>query len=305
MFYSTNYQRYLAEFALFAFLVVFGLAVNSQALVALGILVLSHCLPSLVLASVRQFSNVYTDPVPTLYPDGHSNFREKEVVKLISCSIMIGVSVGLLVLSLQKIAFVPLSSAYKTIILGLVYIGFELSLYLLVNITSKSTPFQKPRKSRVVRIIVAAFVLLIGLIEHQLIQDLLDVSVGLAVLSYVTYCSALGLIEVARKNIEFSPRGIGVEDVKAFLITLPGVLSVGRVYFRRVNEHEHELGLHLTLQHFLLENSEMLKDRVKRELADEFGITSVTIELCWERETAPSSSRYEPESGVIALGHES
>jgi len=311
MFYTTNYQRYVAELALFAFLVIFGLSVNSQALVALGILVLSHCLPCLVLASVRQIQKVKLgSSIPTLYPRGYINFREKEIVELISYALMIGVSVGLLALSLQKIAFVPLSAAYTTMILGLVYIAFELSVYLFVSVTSKNTPIKKPRTSRIARITVALCVMVISFIEHQLIQGLLDVAVGLGVLTYVTYSSLKALLELARKNIELTPRGITICDVKTFLAQLPGVVSVGRVYFRRINEVEHELGAHLSLEHYLLENSVALKDMIKQELAKEYGVFNVTIELQWDKKIAPKkpgnlAMSDDLGADFIALGYQS
>lgn len=313
MFYTTIYQRYLVELVLFAFLVIFGLAVNSQTLVALGILVLAHCLPSLVLASIRHLSPSQTQAVPTFYSNGFCSFREKEMVQLISCALMIGVSTGLLVLSLQKITFLPLNYANKTTILGLVYIAFELSIYAIVSITSKNTPFKKPRKSRIIRIFVAVLVIAIAHIEHQLLQDLADMVAGLGVLSYVIYTSSSTLLHVARKNIDYAPRGMAMEDIKAFLLELPGVLDIGKIYFRRVNELDHELGVHVTLEHYLLENSAILKEKIKRELADKFGILNVTIELLWEKRPAPATpSGAAPDSiytgdlnpDVIVLGHQ-
>ncbi len=320
MFYTTNYQRYLAELALFAFLVIFGLAVNSQTLIALGILVLSHCLPSLVLSSLRNLAPSHNTPVPTFYSNGFCSFREKEVVELISCALMIGVSSGLLLLSLQKITFLPLNYASKTTILGLIYIACELSIYLLVTLTSKNAPFKKPTKARVVRIVVAFLVIIIAHIEHQLLQELVDMLAGLSVLSYVIYTSAGNLLRVARKNIDYAPRGIAMEDVKVFLLNLPGVLDVGKIYFRRLNEIEHELGVHVSLEHFLLDNSTLLKEKIRRELAVEFGISSVTIELVWEKRigdaasvphsSGPETNYLDPlgldasTPGVIALGRE-
>ncbi len=291
MFYTTNYQRYLAELMLFGFLVIFGLAVNSQTLIALGILVLSHCLPSLVLATLRHLGPSESQTIPTYYSNGFCSFREKEIVQLISCALMIGVSTGLLILSLQKITFLPLNYAYKTTILGLVYIACELSIYAFVSITSKNTPIKKPRKSRVIRIVVALLVIVIAHIEHQLLQDLVDMVAGLGVLSYVTYTSAVTLLEVARKNIDYAPRGIAIEDVKSFLLNLPGVLNVGKIYFRRVNELEHELGVHVSLEHYLIENSAILKEKIKRQLADQFGISNVTIELVWGKRIVPDIPR--------------
>lgn len=299
MFYTTIYQRYLVELLLFGFLVFFGLAVNSQALIALGILVLSHCLPSLVLATIRPLSRTRKLSVPTFYSNGFCSFREKETVELISCALMIGVSVGLLVLSLQKITFVPLSSAYKTTILGLIYIALDLSVYIIVTITSKNSPVKKPGKSRIIRIVVALSVILIAHIEHQLLQDLADTVIGLGVLMYVTYTSITTLFNVARKHIDYTPRGIEIEDVRNFMNSLPGVVNVYKIYFRRVNEIEHELGAHVTLEHYLIENSDILKDKIKREVEREFGISGVTLEFSWEKSFSPEES----DPDVIILGH--
>lgn len=299
MFYTTIYQRYLVELLLFGFLVFFGLAVNSQALIALGILVLSHCLPSLVLATIRPLSRTKKLSVPTFYSNGFCSFREKETVELISCALMIGVSVGLLVLSLQKITFVPLSSAYKTTILGLIYIALDLSVYIIVTITSKNSPVKKPGKSRIIRIVVALSVILIAHIEHQLLQDLADTVIGLGVLMYVTYTSITTLFNVARKHIDYTPRGIEIEDVRTFMNSLPGVVNVYKIYFRRVNEIEHELGAHVTLEHYLIENSDILKEKIKREVEREFGISGVTLEFSWEKSFSPEES----DPNVIILGH--
>lgn len=299
MFYTTIYQRYLVEFVLFAFLVFFGLAVNSQALIALGILVLSHCLPSLVLSTIRPLSRVQHNSIPTFYNNGFCSFREKEIVELISCALMIGVSVGLLVLSLQKITFVPLSSAYKTTILGLTYIALDLSVYIIVSLTSKNSPVKKPGKSRIIRILVALSVIVIAHIEHQLLQDLADTVTGLGVLLYVCYSSIMTLFDLARKNIDYTPRGIAIEDVKYFLIALPGVMKVNKIYFRRTNEIEHELGVHVTLEHYLLENSEILKEKIKREVEREFGISGVTLEFLWEKPVSPETA----DPNVIILNH--
>lgn len=324
MFYTTNFQRYLAELLLFTFLVFIGLAVNSQTLIALGILVLCHCLPSLVLATLRQLTDVNQNNIPTYYSNGYCSFREKEIVDLISSALMIGVSLGLLALSLQKLTFVPLSDAQKTTILGLAYIACELTIYVLVSLTSKNSPLKKPRKSRVMRILVALLAIVIAHIEHQLLQELIDTVVGLGVLGYVLYHSARQLAVVALKNINYAPRGIDVEDVRLFLLAMPGVVGVSKIFFRRINEIEHELGVQLSMEHYLRQNagSGVLRERIKQQVQTEFGVSGVTMELQWTKlkNSAKPSSMTErtrnidnnlqtklddtPESTVIVLGHQ-
>ncbi len=325
MFYTTNFKRYLAELVLFAFLVFIGLAVNSQTLIALGILVLCHCLPSLVLSTLRQRTEVNQNNIPTYYSNGYCSFREKEIVDLISSALMIGVSVGLLALSLQKLTFFPLSDAHKTTILGLAYIACELSIYIFVSLTSKNSPLKKPRKSRVIRILVAFLVIVIAHIEHQLLQELIDTVAGLSVLGYVLYHSLRQLAVVALKNIHYAPRGIDVEDVRLFLLEMPGVVGVSKIFFRRVSEVEHELGVQLSMEHYLRLNagSGVLRERIKQQIQTEFGVSGVTMELQWtklKKQNQPDSmterarklntnlrpqSDYDPENSVIVLGHQS
>ncbi len=325
MFYTTDFKRYLVELVLFAFLVFVGLAVNSQTVIALGILVLCHCLPSLVLATLRQLTDVNKNNIPTYYSNGYCSFREKEIVDLISSALMIGVSCGLLVLSLQKLTFVPLSDAHKTTILGLAYIACELTIYAFVSLTSKNSPLKKPLRSRVIRILVALLVIVIGHIEHQLIQELLDTVAGLSVLAYVLYQSTKHLIDVALKNINYAPRGIDVEDVRIFLMAMPGVVGVSKIFFRRISEIEHELGVQMSMEHYLRQNADsgILRERIKQQIQDEFGVTGVTMEFQWtkvknpgqpsieprpisRKAYTPKKETYEdPESNVIVLGHQS
>lgn len=299
MFFSAPYPRYIAELGLFAFLAFCGISLNSQTLIALGILVLSHCLPSLVLATLRQREKPSGNGMATLYTNSFCNFREKEAVTLISSSLMIGVAIGLLFLSLQIISFVPLSNDLKTMILAIAFIGLEFMLYSVAHIRSKSTKMKKPLKSRVIRILVASMIIVIAYIDHQLLQCGLDMLIGFSVLSYVLYTSGILLYESATNFIRYTPTGLEIGNVKAHILKMPGVLAVNKAYFRRVNENEHELGVHLSLARFLLNNSALLKHKMKEEIQRKLGISSVTIELEWE-DLQPSHS----DSKVIVLGHD-
>ncbi|MFK7860796.1 MAG: hypothetical protein AB8B64_18405 [Granulosicoccus sp.] len=304
MLFKTNVQRHLIELALFGFLVSFGISVNNQALIALGMLVLSHCLPSLVLASVRNLSQVPEQGIPTYYSNGFCSFREKEIVELISCALLIGASVALLALSLQRITFAPAIGVQQSILLALIYIAFDLAFFITDNIAVGAKPIGKPGKRRMIRILVALSVIVIAGLKYDIVRLVTDTVVGLGVLFYVTYTHSTRLLLIARKNIDYTPDGISIEDVKGFLENLPGVLNVRKIYFRRVNEIEHELGAHVTLQHFLLENSEILKEMIKREVEQEFGLYGMTIELLWLKTAVEKSDRNEVvKSNIIILEH--
>jgi len=300
MCYPTKYQRYLVELAVFCLLVFFGIAVNSQAMIALGLLVLVHCLPTLVLTSIRLFAKTGKQDISTCYINGSCSFREKEIVELISCALIIGVAVGLLVLSIQKISFLPLGSVSGITILGLSYIAIELSMYVVFNVISKTQSTKKPPRAKVIRILVALLVIATAHIQHELLQELADTITGLGVLIYITFISVVNLIGVAHKIIDYTPRGIAIDDVKAFLLGLPGVVSIDKIYFRRVNELEHEIGLHIKLERYLLENSAILKEKIKREVEAQFGVSGVTVEFLWQE--APIAPLVEPD--IIVLGHQ-
>ena len=304
MFFSASYSRYSAELVLYSLFAGLGIFLNSQTLVALGILVLSHCLPSLVLAMLRSAVPDVKDSTTTLYSNNICSFREKETVMLISSSLIIGFSIGILFLSLQKFSLIPLVHTEILLLIGAAYIMIEAFLYSAANIKSKLNheDVKKPLPSRIFRIVVASLMIAIAMIEHQWLQSSLDLFIGLAVLSYVTYNSLISLIDVAKKNFNYSPRGIDVEDVRAFILDLPGVQKVNKVYFRRVNEVEHELGVRLSLAPYILNNTIELTNKIKDQITAAYGISNVTIELVQpELDTKQKEST---DYSVIVLGYD-
>ncbi|MFK7994507.1 MAG: hypothetical protein AB8B87_10245 [Granulosicoccus sp.] len=288
MFHKNIYQRYFLELALFCFVVFFGLDANSLVVVALGLLVLSHCLPSLVLGSIRQLSHTQAPSVPTYYSNGFCSFREKEVVHLMSGSLIAGTSIGILFISLQNIVVEPIGNAIGVVLIGLTYIAIELAMYFKFYATNKRQPMERPATKKIIRVAVALVAIVIALIEHKFLQILADTLIGMGVILSIIFVLTQTLLDVARKNIDYAPRGMAVEDIKSFINTLPGVLMVNKIYFRRVNEVGHELGVHVTLEHYLLENSEALKDKIKREVERQFGFSGMTIELLWQKPIKPN-----------------
>lgn len=304
MFYTASYSRYAAELALFALFAFLGVFLNSQTMVALGILVLAHCLPSLLLATLRHLFPRIRDNKTTLYSNSICSFREKETIMLISSSLIIGLSVGLLVLSLQKLTFIPPFSTDTLLMLGGAYILIETLLYCSANIKYKlkNSEVRKPLPSRIIRMVVASLMMIIAMIELEWLQTSLDSLTGLAVLLYLMFTSLTTLIDIARKNTTYAPGGIDVEDVKSFILDLPGVEQVNKVYFRRSNETEHELGVRLSLAPFIQNNTVELTDQIRSQITKAYGTTSVSIELVRPEpekvQTAPPPSDY----SVILLG---
>ena len=253
MFYTANFPRYMAELGLFALLVFVGICMNSQALIALGILVLSHCLPSLVLTTLRRSIPTLKGNVTTLYTNSFCNFRENEAVMLISHSLIIGVSIGLLFFSLEKLSFAQLIDTQTLLIIGASYIMLEVFLYCFANIKLKLERkiVKKPLPSRIIRLVVASMMIVIATIEYEWLQNGLDLLVGLSVLFYITYESLGTLLKIAKRHFTYAPNGIEIDAVKSFILSLPGVERVEKVYFRRINEVEYELGVQLSLKPFI------------------------------------------------------
>lgn len=281
MFYSADLPRYVAELFLFALLVLIGICLNIQTLIALGILVLSHCLPSLVLRTLRQSVPALKSDITTLYTNSFCNFRENEAVLLISHSLIIGVSTGLLFVSLKSLSFGQQINTQALLIVGASYILLEVLLYCIANIRYKikQKVVKKPLPSRVIRLVVASMMVVIATIDHEWIQNSLDLLVGVSVLFYITYESLVTLLKVAKRHFTYSPNGIEVEAVKIFILNLPGVESVEKVYFRRINELEYELGVQLSLKPFMQGNTVELMHKIKQQISEGFGIFNVAIDL--------------------------
>ena len=304
MFYSANFPRYVAELGLFALLVFVGIYMNSQALIALGILVLSHCLPSIVLTTLRYTVPSLKSNLTTLYSNSFCNFRENEAVVLISHSLIIGVSTGLLFFSMEKLSFTQLIDTQTLLFVSASYILLELLLYCIANIhyKLKHKGVKKPLPSRVIRLVVASMMVVIATIEQQWLQNGLDLLVGLAVLFYITYDSLVALAKVAKRHFTYTPNGIEIDTVKTFILTLPGVERVEKVYFRRVNEVEYELGVQLSLKPFIQANTVELIHKIKQQISEAFGIYNVAIDLVLPVKP-PSAPPAPPEDeSVIFLG---
>ena len=301
MFYSANFPRYVAELGLFALLVFVGICMNSQALIALGILVLSHCLPSLVLATLRHSVPSLKSNVTTLYSNSFFNFRENEAVVLISHSLIIGVSTGLLFFSLQELSFAQLINKNTLLIVAASYIMLEVFLYCMANIRYKlkREVVKKPLPSRVIRLVVASMMVVIATIEHEWLRNGLDLLVGLSVLFYITYESLITLFKVAKRHFTYTPNGIEVDKVKLFIRNLPGVERVEKVYFRRINELEYELGVQLSLHPFIQANTVELIHKIKQQISQAFGIFNVAIDLVLPIQPPPTPPQ---DDSVIILG---
>ena len=307
MFFTASYSRYAAELSLCALLALMGVYLNSQTLIALGILVLSHCLPSLVLATLRQTVPGMKSDTTTLYANSFCSFREKETVMLISSSLIIGFSIGLLLLSLEQLRFTPPFDATTLLLLGAAYILAEILLYSSANIRYKlkQLAVKKPLPSRIVRMVVASVLIVIAMVEPLWLQRSLDLVTGLAVLFYITFTSATTLIDIAKKNVNYNPRGIDVEDVKTFIRELPGVENVSKVHFRRTNEIDHELGVRVSLAPFIQNNTIELTDKIREQVAQAYGISSVLIELVQKPPEVKKKASRPIDDSVIILGHDS
>ncbi len=118
-----------------------------------------------------------------------------------------------------------------------------------------------------------------GLLIRMTGQRILDPIVAFLIAGMILW-SAIGVIgESGNILLESLPRGMGLERVARAMLAVPGVREVHDVHIWSVGSNFYALSCHIQILDMPTSESERIADRIRRGLADEFGITHTTLQF--------------------------
>jgi cobalt-zinc-cadmium efflux system protein len=119
-----------------------------------------------------------------------------------------------------------------------------------------------------------------------------DPAITIAIAFYILYlaCSEIG--GPIRTLMLGSPPDIDDREVIAMLRNVEGVVDVHHIHFWQMQEHSASLDMHVVLKTEVWSRVEDIKDTIKRQLENEFGITHSTLEFEREDRAHQNASLY-------------
>jgi len=124
-----------------------------------------------------------------------------------------------------------------------------------------------------------------------------DPLLGLAIAALVLWSSIGILRESSHILLEGTPPGIGVADVAAAILAVPGVAEVHDVHIWTLGSDLHALSCHVSIPDMHMEESARILGAINTALAGRFHITHTTIQF--ERAGLPRSGQlYMPQSAT-------
>ncbi len=114
--------------------------------------------------------------------------------------------------------------------------------------------------------------------------QLVDPAVTLLIAGYMLWHGFREMGPVVRILMGATPVEIDVAELEETLCSLPGVRGVHHLHVWALDERELSLEAHIVVPEVGAEEMERIKHRVKRELAERFGIHHTTLEMEFEGE---------------------
>jgi cobalt-zinc-cadmium efflux system protein len=110
-------------------------------------------------------------------------------------------------------------------------------------------------------------------------QTLFDPLVAFLIAAMIVW-TALGIVrESANILLESLPKGMSLERVAMAMLKAPGVRDVHDVHIWSLGSQSHALSCHVRILDMPTSESELIAERLREILADEFGIHHTTIQF--------------------------
>lgn len=107
---------------------------------------------------------------------------------------------------------------------------------------------------------------------------ILDPILSLAIAGFILVNVTRNLIKTMRIFLEGVPKGVDIKEIRSKINNIPGVMSVLNLHIWSIDGEENALNAHLSITKNYLNNSNMIKERV-REITSDLNIAHSTIEL--------------------------
>ena len=119
----------------------------------------------------------------------------------------------------------------------------------------------------------------------------IDPAITLLIAGYILWMSFGEIGPVIRILMLGSPRDINIAQLVETVLATKGVAGVHNLHIWQMQEHENALQGHLVIEEGQWQNADAVKDRVKTNLGEAFGISHFTLELECHRHACVGSAQ--------------